>query len=315
MSRAGLLALTALLAPLVAGCVAPPPPVASDSVARIDDDALPYRAFALHLTRTAGGGAGDPETPTTITLDDEALSALFDQFIDQQLLIRLARTEGFAPGDASFADDAVSQRAVAFLLARDAEPVQVDDAEVAARYEATRDLRTRGAEVSLRSLLVSERAQAEAALAEIDSGTPFADVAAGFSEDPNADRGGDQGRLAQQDLPPAFSDVIFALAPGERSEIIETDYGFHIFLVTARHAPSVTPFEDAAPAIRRELERGARAQRVTQLIDEARTRHPVHVFPDNLPFTYQGIYRHDDAQRDAARRPPAPPDPIREDAA
>ena len=77
----------------------------------------------------------------------------------------------------------------------------------------------------------------------------------------------DQGEFTRDDLPEEFRDRVFGLQAGEVSEILEADYGFHIFQVVERLEAAVVPLELASESIRRRLEtenavllRGLRAQ-------------------------------------------------------
>jgi len=82
----------------------------------------------------------------------------------------------------------------------------------------------------------SQRSRAEAeqraqqALAMLSSGTPFAEVATALSDGPFGPRGGDLGWFQKGQMAPQFDDVAFALAPNERSDIVESAHGFHIIL-------------------------------------------------------------------------------------
>ena len=101
---------------------------------------------------------------------------------------------------------------------------------------------------------VVAKAQAEKLLAEIKGGADFAELARANSADPgSAARGGDLGFFAAGRMVPPFNDAAFALQPGEMSDIVETQFGYHIIKVTARKEASVTPFEEAKAGILEEL--------------------------------------------------------------
>jgi parvulin-like peptidyl-prolyl isomerase len=72
------------------------------------------------------------------------------------------------------------------------------------------------------------RAQADQAARRLQAGEPFSRVAAELSDDATAKSGGDLGVIAPGQLVPAFEDAAFALAPGQRSSVVETPYGFHV---------------------------------------------------------------------------------------
>lgn len=74
------------------------------------------------------------------------------------------------------------------------------------------------------------RTRIEEAGRALASGRSFADVAAQFSDGPSASRGGDLGRVAPGQFLPPFEAALFALSPGAVSEVVETEYGFHLIL-------------------------------------------------------------------------------------
>jgi len=76
--------------------------------------------------------------------------------------------------------------------------------------------------------LFSWVAFAQACLARLAAGEDFAAVASACSDDDRKDRGGDIGLNGRGLLAPPYEAALFAMKPGERSAIVETDFGFHI---------------------------------------------------------------------------------------
>lgn len=72
------------------------------------------------------------------------------------------------------------------------------------------------------------KAYAEACLARLAKGEDFAKVAAECSDDASKERGGDIGVVGRGMLAAPYEAALFAMKPGERSTVIETDFGFHI---------------------------------------------------------------------------------------
>lgn len=105
------------------------------------------------------------------------------------------------------------------------------------------------------------RARAEAALARIRGGEDFAAVASETSEDPGSKaQGGDLGFFARGQMVPPFEEVAFSLEPGKVSEVVKTDFGFHVIRVEERKAAEERSFDDAAREIAEELVREDRAR-------------------------------------------------------
>ena len=79
------------------------------------------------------------------------------------------------------------------------------------------------------------KAKADKLLAEIKAGGDFAKLATANSADPgSAAKGGDLGWFKQSMMVKEFSDVAFKLKPGEVSEVVKSDFGYHIIKVMGR---------------------------------------------------------------------------------
>lgn len=249
---------------------------ASDAVARVGTEDIHYRQFEDYMTTNVGPG-GRSLAPKTLT-------RIFDQFLDEEILVRHAIDSGLVPGGTP------NRVAVEAILGR-VQPAEIRPEEIEAYYEKHRERFERPEQIRLRQILVEDRATAVQALAALEAGEDFGDVARRLSTDPNAPRGGDQGELARADLPPVFVDVVFGLKAGETSPIVEAEYGYHVFQVVERKSGATVPLADAEAEIRQLLHQ-RRADRVMrQVLAEARSRYNVQVYERNLPFDYRGVYR------------------------
>ncbi len=102
------------------------------------------------------------------------------------------------------------------------------------------------------------RTKAEALLARIRNGEDFAELARTHSEDPGSGpRGGDLGFFGRGDMVTSVENAAYALSPGEISDVIQSDFGFHVLKVeekqgervSARHILiALQPSEDDATA-------------------------------------------------------------------
>lgn len=255
-------------------------PPAPDLVARIGEAGeVRYAEFEKYLERTVG----DPES----VLASDVLSQLFDQFLDEKVLVRLAADRGLVPaGNAARGE----RRAIDALL-RDGLREEPSPQEIARYYQEHRQEFARPERVRLRQILTEDRATAERALQQIAAGADFAEVARKLSRDPSASSGGYQGELSREDLPPAFADIIFGLKPGEVSGIVQADYGFHLFQVVARAPAEVVPAGEARGEIAAKLRQGQADRLLASLVAEGRNRYNVTVYTRNLPFNYAGSYK------------------------
>ena len=97
------------------------------------------------------------------------------------------------------------------------------------------DVPTTAEQINARHILVETREEAEDILARLGSGEDFEDLAAELSQDEsNKDTGGDLGWFAHGRMVPEFDEAAFALQPGELSDVVETQFGFHIIRLDER---------------------------------------------------------------------------------
>ena len=65
-------------------------------------------------------------------------------------------------------------------------------------------------------------------LAELKEGRDFAEAAKEYSEDISASKGGDVGFVIKGQMVPEFEKAVYRLKEGEISDVVETEYGYHI---------------------------------------------------------------------------------------
>lgn len=106
------------------------------------------------------------------------------------------------------------------------------------------------------------RAKAEQLLAEVRKApASFADVARKNSQDPgSAEKGGDLDFVTRGAMVKPFEDAMFALKKGEISNVVETEFGFHIIQLNDIKPAVVPPFEK----VRATIENEVRGQQATQ---------------------------------------------------
>lgn len=125
---------------------------------------------------------------------------------------------------------------------------RVPDSALRAYYEEHRAEYATAARVQIRQIVVAERPKAEALRQQAEGGADFAALAQQNSIAPEAKDGGQLPPFAKGELPEAF-DRAFDTEPGKISPVIESPYGFHLFLVEARLPPHETSFEEARDKI------------------------------------------------------------------
>ena len=86
--------------------------------------------------------------------------------------------------------------------------------------------------------------QAEAILAKVKAGADFAALAKQYSEDGSKDNGGDLDYFGRGAMVKEFDEVAFSLPPGKTSDLVKTQFGFHIIKVVDKRAAATRTFAD-----------------------------------------------------------------------
>jgi peptidyl-prolyl cis-trans isomerase C/foldase protein PrsA len=206
-----------------------------------------------------------------------------------------ARAEGYSPGTfqrvltaeqltVDAYREGVRRRLVVdqFLRRHFATLPAVTDADVAARYAASSAAMQRPPEVRVRQVLVRTAEEARHLRGEIADGRlSVEDAARRFSTGLEAENGGDLGWFAQGGMPPAF-DVCFALDKGAISDVVASDYGFHIFQILDTRPARVEPLAAVRDHLVDEIVRERQSTAAAALLDELRRASPVAMADDGI---------------------------------
>jgi len=112
--------------------------------------------------------------------------------------------------------------------------------------------------------------KAQGVLAQIKGGTDFAELAKTHSEDPGtAPKGGDLGWITRGQMVPTFENASFALKAGEISDVITTDYGFHIINVHERENSHFQALEEVRDTIRQEIAQDRSYSAQMKIVDDS----------------------------------------------
>jgi peptidyl-prolyl cis-trans isomerase D len=114
------------------------------------------------------------------------------------------------------------------------------------------------------------KAKAEALLAELRKNpASFADVAKKESQDPgSAQRGGDLDFFARGAMVKPFEDAAFAMKPGEISNVVESDFGYHIIRLDAVRGGEKKPFDAVRAEIEAEVKKQLAQRRYTEAAEQ-----------------------------------------------
>ncbi|MPY87166.1 MAG: hypothetical protein GEU99_04510 [Luteitalea sp.] len=113
------------------------------------------------------------------------------------------------------------------------------------------------------------RKQAEGLLAKIKGGADIAALATQYSEDPGSkEKGGDLGYFGRGAMAKEFEDAAFSLEPGGLSDVVKSQFGFHIIKVTDKKPAETQPFAKVQEQIVEQLKWQRAQARAEELATE-----------------------------------------------
>jgi len=125
-------------------------------------------------------------------------------------------------------------------------------------------------EVHARHILVESEDEAKTILGELKGGADFAALAKEKSKDPGAAAGGDLGYFTKDQMVPEFAEVAFKMYPGQLSNPVKTQFGWHIIKVEDKRAKQPPEFEQVKDQIEAFLARKAQTEFIAQLRQTAK---------------------------------------------
>src|SRR2546430_4587621 len=121
-----------------------------------------------------------------------------------------------------------------------------------------------------RHILVQGEDEAKAILEQLKKGADFATLAKEKSKDPGAVDGGDLGYFTKDQMVPEFADVAFKMYPGQTSNPVKTQFGWHVIKLEEKRNRQPPAFEQLKDRIEAFVMRKAQTELVTQLRETAK---------------------------------------------
>jgi peptidyl-prolyl cis-trans isomerase D len=221
-----------------------------------------------------------------VTLTDQEIQAYYDEHLEQYRepeRVRIQMLE-FRPFD----------------FAGKVEPTE---AEITTYYDANLTQFQKPEEAHARHILfkvapdasdadkAAARKQADDTLAKVKAGGDFAALAKQLSQDSTAENGGDLGSFGRGVMTPPFEQAAFALEPGQVSDVVETQFGFHIIKLDRKTAARTEPLETVKGTIVEALKlaqaRKVALDAVEQAHEKALDGTPIEQLASNAQLTLQ----------------------------
>jgi len=174
-------------------------------------------------------------------------STVLDQMISEKLLIQEAINMGLEEDKDALEQikKITEQILVQTLIEREIlDKVKVSDEETEKYYAENKNDFTEKEQVHLFNILVETEEEAQDILERLKTGADFSEIAKEKSTGPSAAQGGDLGYLSKGTIIPEIEEVVFALEAGEMSEVVKTEYGFHILKVSDKKPEILKTLEE-----------------------------------------------------------------------
>ncbi|AHM03369.1 PPIC-type PPIASE domain protein [Roseibacterium elongatum DSM 19469] len=190
---------------------------------------------------------------------------MLEQLVQQQVLADVAAQDMTAAMELSLANE---RRAIlASMFLDEVAMAEITDEEIQAAYDAQYANAEPVTEYNASHILVESEEDAQALIDDLAEGADFAELAAEHSIGPSGPNGGSLGWFTAGMMVPAFENAVMALQPGEVSPPVETQFGWHVVLLSDTREQEPPALED----VRAELIEGMRRARVDARVDELMT--------------------------------------------
>lgn len=212
-------------------------------------------------------------------------SMVLDQMISEKLLIQEAKNMGLEEdNDVLEQIKKISEQIlVQVLIEREIlDKAKIDDEEILEYYEQNKDSFTEKEQVYLYNILLETEEEAQDILEQLKAGGDFSEIAIEKSAGPSAAQGGDLGYLTRGTMIPEIEEVIFALELEELSEVIKTDFGFHILKITEKKSETVKNLEEVKEDIIQTLLPDKQKEAFESLLEELKNKSEIEINEEAL---------------------------------
>ncbi len=133
-------------------------------------------------------------------------------------------------------------------------PLDITDEQLSEYFVTNHANYSKEERVRASHILVDTREQAEEIQAELDAGADFATLASERSTCPSGPSGGDLDWFGLGAMVAPFEEAAYALSIGEVSDIVETEFGYHIILLTDRQDAASPELDEVIDQVQADLE-------------------------------------------------------------
>lgn len=185
---------------------------------------------------------------------EQLLPLVLQELINTKILVKMARRDGLDQ-DPEFKRqiDLAADQILRQIFLDQLSASALNDEAIQAYYDENIGSAEGDVEVRARHILLDTEEEAIAVVKEIEGGGDFEQLARDRSTGPSAPAGGDLGYFPREAMVAPFADAAFAMAVGEVSAPVQTQFGWHVIKVEDRRETAPPPLEQVRDDISRQL--------------------------------------------------------------
>ncbi len=240
----------------------------------------------------------DAEQRAMIEKNPQAKPTILWQTVQGMVIAGLAREKGFDKRPEIKGQlEMITNNFLAFqyLQKEVISKIKVTEKEAKAYYDKNPDLFKSPEQIKARHILIQVpkessdeekkklKEKAEEVLKKVKAGEDFTKLAAEFSDDSGTkSKGGDLGSFSKGSMVPAFEQAAFALKAGEVSDLVETEFGFHVIKVDEKKEAVSEPFPAIKEKVTKQALREKQETKVSEFVEQALKKAKVMMNPAPL---------------------------------
>lgn len=194
-----------------------------------------------------------PEYLKSMADTPQGRKEMLDTMVIRELILQQAGKDGLDKGaeiEEKLQD--LKKRIIveAFLKKKVETESKVSDADMQKFYEQNKEKFKSGEQMKASHILVKSEKEAKDLLAKLKAGGNFEELAKKNSVDSSASKGGDLGWFGKGSMVPAFEKTAMTLKEGQISDVVKSDFGYHIIKLTGKRAAGIRPLEEVKDQIK-----------------------------------------------------------------
>jgi len=233
---------------------------------------------------------------------------MLDTMVIRELILQQASKDGADKGpEIEEKMQELKKRLIveAFLKKKVEAEAKISDADLKKFYDQNLDKFKTGEQIRASHILVKSEKEAKDILAQIKAGAKFEDLAKKSSVDSSAAKGGDLGWFGKGTMVPAFEKAVLSLKEGQISDVVKSDFGYHIIKLTGKRAAGVRPFDEVKDQIKGALMPSKQQEIFQKIKEELKKSAKISVKEDVL----NGMSAKKDENKAAEQKPAESPKP------